>query len=560
VKFVGVDGRPFCNKLHASMSMNADVTAELKDAIERILQSPSRKKLVVAGPGTGKTTLFRALVESGSGSQKTRLVLTFINNLKKDLEKSLSDLASIYTLHGYCQGLLKRHSDLRAGLTKDFLCFPGLASLIKIDWEYLKNELAPQFIGLMRNLIAGKEIGFYLDRANYYDAVDFDDSVYRAYSELKKDPSSMRGYDLVLIDEYQDFNRMEAAFIDLLAEKSPIVVAGDDDQALYSQLRGASWEHIRSLYTREDYEVFSLPFCMRCPEVIVGAVNDVIVRARQAEKLDGRIDKPYRHYEPVKGADSRLYPKIGLVTTTVQRLKANYFGRYIAQCIKQIPKEKIEEARKKGDPAVLIIGSKQYRNQIEGHLVEEGYTLDLSRDRVDEIERAQGLYILRENPASNLGWRIILEFEKEEFAASCIRNAASQGVSLGDVMPPEMKESVLKEAQALPATIEAEAEKDDTEIELNIKVTSFEGAKGLSAQHVFVVGLHEGDLPRDKENIQDIEICRFVVGLTRTKKKCSILVTKRFADQWKQPSPFIFWIKRDRYEEILVNADYWKET
>ena len=132
--------------------MEGDVTAELKEAIERILQSPSRKKLVVAGPGTGKTTLFRALLELGSGSQKTRLVLTFINNLKNDLGKSLSDLASIYTLHGYCQGLLKRHSDLRRVLTGDFLCFPGLASLIKIDWEYLKNETAPQFIALMRSL------------------------------------------------------------------------------------------------------------------------------------------------------------------------------------------------------------------------------------------------------------------------------------------------------------------------------------------------------------------------------------------------------------------------
>src|SRR5438034_2357123 len=266
---------------NACIHMEADVTAELKEAIERILQSPSRKKLVVAGPGTGKTTLFRALLEAASGDQKTRLVLTFINNLKNDLQKGLSDLASIYTLHGYCQGLLKRHSDLRAGLAKDFLCFPGLASLIKIDWEYLKNEPAPQFVTLMRGLVAGKAMDSYLDRANYYDAVDFDDSVYRTYSELKKDPSSMRGYDLVLIDEYQDFNRMEAAFIDLLAEKSPVVVAGDDDQALYSQLRGASWEHIRSLYTCGDYEVFPLPFCMRCPEVIVGAVNDVIVRARQ---------------------------------------------------------------------------------------------------------------------------------------------------------------------------------------------------------------------------------------------------------------------------------------
>ena len=166
--------------------MNADVTAELKEAIERILQSSSRKKLVVAGPGTGKTTLFRALLELGSGSQKTRLVLTFINNLKNDLEKSLSDLASIYTLHGYCQGLLKRRSDLRAGLTKDFLCFPGLRSLIKGDWEYLKNEPAPQFIALMRDLIAGEEILFYLDRASYYDAVDFDDSDIGPIQNLRK--------------------------------------------------------------------------------------------------------------------------------------------------------------------------------------------------------------------------------------------------------------------------------------------------------------------------------------------------------------------------------------
>jgi stage III sporulation protein SpoIIIAA len=81
---------------NAGINMEADVTSELREAIDRILQSSGRKKLVVAGPGTGKTTLFRALLELGSGSQKTRLVLTFINNLKNDLEKSLSELASIY--------------------------------------------------------------------------------------------------------------------------------------------------------------------------------------------------------------------------------------------------------------------------------------------------------------------------------------------------------------------------------------------------------------------------------------------------------------------------------
>ena len=76
---------------------------------------------------------------------------------------------------------------------------------------------------------------------------------------------------------------------------------------------------IRSLHKAREYEVFELPFCMRCPEVIVAAVNDVISEARKIEKLGGRIDKPYRHFEPVKGKDSKLYPKIWLVKTTVQR-------------------------------------------------------------------------------------------------------------------------------------------------------------------------------------------------------------------------------------------------
>src|SRR5262249_52385852 len=154
----------------------------------------------------------------------------------------------------------------------------------------------------------------------------------------------------------------------------------------------------------------------------------------------------------------------------------NYFGRYIVQCIKQIPKEEIEEAKNKGDPAVLIIGSKQYRNQIEAHLVEESYAIDLSRDRIGGLERTQGLYILKENPNSNLGWRIILEFEKEDFASDCIRYAVSQGLPLSDIVPVEMKEAVLKEAHALPENeVEVEEKKSGTADELNIKITSFEG-------------------------------------------------------------------------------------
>src|ERR1700693_751816 len=81
----------------------------------------------------------------------------------------------------------------------------------------------------------------------------YDDSVYRVQRHIE---GAAPYYELVLIDEFQDFNRMEAAVIDGLAGVSPIVIAGDNDQALYSQLRSASWDHIRANYLGGHYEIF----------------------------------------------------------------------------------------------------------------------------------------------------------------------------------------------------------------------------------------------------------------------------------------------------------------
>ncbi len=246
----------------------ATIEETLQSAIDGVLNSNHPKKLVVAGPGAGKTTLFRLLLERSPGNSESRLVLTFINNLKADLEDDLGELASVFTLHGYAQSLLHRHHSLRGGLTENFECLPGLATLIKKDWKYLKNNEVPKFFALMRNLESGEETDFYLERGNFYNAVDFDDSVFRLYSSLSDNPDAADTYDLVLIDEYQDFNKLDAGLIDILAERNSILIAGDDDQALYSQLRGASWDYIRSKYEDDDYEVHELPFCMRCPEVM----------------------------------------------------------------------------------------------------------------------------------------------------------------------------------------------------------------------------------------------------------------------------------------------------
>jgi hypothetical protein len=72
-----------------------DPTEELNRAVEKVLASGSTKRLIIAGPGAGKTFLFKRILERTVGDEHSRITLTFINELKADLEKSLSGLAQL---------------------------------------------------------------------------------------------------------------------------------------------------------------------------------------------------------------------------------------------------------------------------------------------------------------------------------------------------------------------------------------------------------------------------------------------------------------------------------
>lgn len=533
--------------------MPLDDNEELKRATTSVLESKSKKRLVIAGPGAGKTFLFKELLKQSEGNRDSRLVVTFVNNLKADLEVALGDKAVVSTLHGFCQRALHGNPDLRGNLAGDFRCYPGLAGIIQQDWAWLKGTQAPTFIKEMRKLQCPDDhVDFYVARSDYYAAVDFDDSVFRVHRAWEQRPELVEAYDLVLIDEYQDFNGLEAGIVTHLSNRNSIVIAGDDDQALYSKLRDARWDYIRALFSGGAYEAFFLPFCLRCPEVIVNAIGDVIRRARAIGKLDGRIDKPYRYHEPIKGADSQRFPTINRVVTSVQRDNANYFGRYIEKLFRAIPAEDLEKAKKDNEPALLIIGSKPYSTQIKSHLVDAGLMVDEPDDLSNE--RDEAFEILKENPNSNLGWRIILSLEDENVAAECVRRAAADGIPLIEAIDDVLRQRTLAEVETWTPAEAAEAKERG-----QILLTSYEGSKGLSAQYVVLVGLQEGNLPLRSDNIQDIEICRFLVGLTRTKKQCTILTTRNFAGQQKRPSLFLGWINAGRYQNTLVDAGYWNQ-
>jgi superfamily I DNA/RNA helicase len=413
----------------------------------------------------------------------------------------------------------------------------------------------------MRGLVEQNQIPFYLDRGNYYDAVDFDDIVYRAYIGFTSGFSRPGRYDLVMIDEYQDFNRLEAGIVDILGETNPIMIAGDDDQALYGQLRDASCDYIRSLKNGGEYEVFELPFCMRCPKVIVDAVNDILSKARTNHKLEGRIEKLYKYFPPVKGVDSTKYPKIANVVTSVQSKKCNYMGRFIAQEINLIAQEEIKSALRGGYPTVLVIVAKPYRDQIINYLEADGFVVETNSKSNNDLNRVAAFSILKQNQDSNLGWRIILEINKPPFFHDVILATADVSKQLGNEIPLDYRNAILAEVEAYNLPVE-EVGTEGTEqtpsetIRPVVRVTSFEGSKGMSAQHVFIAGLHNGELPHNPLDIKDLEICKFVVGLTRTRKKCTLVSTHRFGSGRKAPSSFISWINAEHLDYIKVNKEY----
>ncbi|NMB82772.1 MAG: ATP-dependent helicase [Ignavibacteria bacterium] len=535
---------------------------ELNKAIEAIIKSPSRKKLIVAGPGSGKTTLFKKILQLNPGLSNRRIVLTFINILKNDLERDLFGLAQVHTFHSFCLGLLHHYTLLGEGLSPDFIFFPGLAGLIVHDWEIINKTDSPKFVGEMRDLLKDNHINFYLARGNYYNAVDFDDSVYRAYAGLLAKKARIKKYDLVLIDEYQDFNRLEAEIINLLGNDNPIIIVGDDDQALYSQLRNSSWEHIRSLYQSGEYEVFNLPFCLRCPKVIVSAVGDILNKAISINKLQGRIDKPFKHFPPAKEADSIKYPKIVCIETSVQSKKINYIGRYIVQEISKIPENEVEDAIQGNYPVVLVIAMEPYRKQIIEFLEKNKIEVEKRDERDNDLNREKGISILKNNPDSNLGWRIVLDFDKPAFLYEIILATMDTGVPLIELIPKDYRDSILAEVDKfIPPDEQFDSNSKEQVTQEKrfpiVRVTSFEGSKGMSAQHVFIAGLHNKELPRNPDSIKDLEICKFLVGLTRTRKKCTLIYTKRFGIFKKIPSVFITWINQGRLDKLIVNKYYW---
>lgn len=576
------------------------MTRDRAEATRTIVESTSPKKLIVSGPGTGKSFTFKETLRAtgaGEGGQTDLgLALTFIRNLVSDLKVDLEGLANVFTFHGYCKHLLHR-----LGLTDlDFDFYPELLTLVAEDVALLgsstvtKELLEKAYHDLEDTTLIRQAV----DCGTYYDAASFVDGVYRVFRHLQTHPGDIPRYPLIVVDEYQDFSRLETEFIAELSKASPVLVAGDDDQALYG-FKHASASYIRDLAAEgSGYELFALPYCSRCTEVLVGAVKTVIDRAVQNGNLRGRIPRDYKCFLPDKMADNAAHPRIVDARCSVEMKSAPYLSRYVAEQIAGISREDIAESHARKYPTALIIGPSYYISPVHQYLTDNGFPqADLRRSTKNVINILDGYRRLARNEDSRLAWRIITWCNRPADYESTIMKAIVGDQVLSTFLPPDYchhhlkiagligqllddeplsrdQQEILEQAlnQPLDATL-ASLQSDVTDDggteppqldppgeespELpSIICTTLVGAKGLSAGHVFVVGFNDQDFPRNPVAITDTEICCFVVALSRGRKECHLVSCGRFGGKLRQTSSFAGWVASHTTRRY-VDKRYW---
>lgn len=515
---------------------------ERQEILQKILLSKSKRKMIVAGAGTGKTYTFKEILKSNKGT--ANIAMTFIRLLRDEMEGAVGEYADVRTFHEFCKKILHER---RGG----FSLYPNLTDIIKMDATHIKLNCGNFDEKFQTIDESGNEIEFYLKRGDYYNTVSFNDSVYRMWRELQKDLSILDDFNQIVIDEFQDFNPLEVAFINELEKKGNILIVGDDDQAVYDA-RFSTPRHLREKFGSGQYETFELPFCSRCTEVIVKATNSVLKWAVESGKLPGRVEKRYECFIELKDEESSKYPTI----TTARLTNIAALRKYINSEIRKISPEEIAESWQEGKeyPTVLIVGARQYLNPIYKSLSEVTLNLTFKQSEKQDVRICDGYRFLSQNIKSNLGWRIISNFFLSVADLETIVNKSDDGTPMIDLLSKEFtilhtkivgiilkfnKENenndlLSKELQKLVTKdifeeIAGEflASKEVVSVpdksQPSILLTSYQGCKGMSAGFVFIVGANNGVMPRDIDHITDVEICQFVVALTRTRKKCYIL-------------------------------------
>jgi DNA helicase II / ATP-dependent DNA helicase PcrA len=314
-----------------STSIHIDYAAELNEQQLAAVTTPPGPILVIAGAGSGKTrTLtYRVayLLENGIDPRNI-LLLTFTNKAAREMLNRVSNLLPVDasglwggTFHSVGNRILRKHGTAlgySSGFTimdredqKDLINtvvasadidpkeirFPKgdvLAEIFsfvvntEMPLEALLAEKFPYFVPLLDKIQDVRDR--YEKKKKATNSMDFDDLLQKTLLMFQQHERIAeiyrRQFQFILVDEYQDTNKIQADLVDLLArDDRNLMVVGDDAQSIYSW-RGANFQNILEFPKRyPDAQVFKIEMNYRSvPEILEVANAAIAANVQQFRK------------------------------------------------------------------------------------------------------------------------------------------------------------------------------------------------------------------------------------------------------------------------------------
>ena len=281
--------------------------------------------MVLAPPGSGKTLVVthrtKNLIEKRNIPSEQILVITFTRYAAREMKERFEMLTkgksypvTFGTFHSVFYGILKNEYGINAS---NLLAEKDSLAMIKhvLDHIYIESEITvedddelvsdlAQDIGIVKNGLYrleefrnrhlnkqefAKLFRAYEEEKHKMHKFDFDDMLAQCYVLFKKFPDKLekwqKRFSYILVDEFQDINRVQYEVLRMLVGKSRnLFVVGDDDQSIYG-FRGAHPEFMLGLQKDfPDIKVISLGVNYRSTEFIIGAASKVILHNERRYK------------------------------------------------------------------------------------------------------------------------------------------------------------------------------------------------------------------------------------------------------------------------------------
>ena len=317
----------------------SDILDELNEAQRSAVAAEQGNQLVLAGAGSGKTRVLvhriAWLIRAEGLSPYSVMAVTFTNKAAREMRGRIETMLQrpshglwIGTFHGLAHRLLQTHWQ-EAGLPQNFqiLDSDDQLRLVKrvcrelgLDEAKWPPKQAQWFIngqkdeGLRAAHIEPPLGDIYTQTllrvyTAYEEAcqrgglVDFAELLLRAHELWLKSPETLAHYqerfNILLVDEFQDTNTIQYAWLRVLAgDAIPVVAVGDDDQSIYGW-RGAKIENIQR-FTQDfrDTQVVRLEQNYRSTKIILDAANGVI--SHNSGRLGKNLWTAGEDGEPIK--------------------------------------------------------------------------------------------------------------------------------------------------------------------------------------------------------------------------------------------------------------------